>query len=199
MIRILDSLRKQELLGNNRSPLTVLVVFLTVAPETFLPFDLDRIFSASFTLSMLDFITGTGTTGTRSAAHSESDLVIQHLIDRGCIPAQYRRSELDQLDSLIRAWHRRSDDATASEVGVQPRGYPSASCPIPGPREFGLESLVSHQQQNDLGSMDWLSPDQILSLAQMVERGSEDPSSFDVMDSWLWEALEDDGHPRISH
>ncbi|KAK7413857.1 hypothetical protein QQX98_007274 [Neonectria punicea] len=167
MINILSALRKEGLL------------------ECSLPFDLERIFSAAFVLKMLRFLIPK--LKYYRVLRSESNLLLDDLIDRGSIPARFRKSELESLEVMIRTWTEEPEQASqvqSSQSNQEPQQAPLA----PSAEVQQVEGDFQGNFTDPYG----MSPGHLLSLVEMVDvqEGNLD-SDMAWIDAWLWENPEE--------
>ncbi|KAH6895914.1 fungal-specific transcription factor domain-containing protein [Thelonectria olida] len=173
MMRILSSLRKEGLL------------------ESFLPFDLERIFSAAFVLRMLRFVMPR--LRNYRALRSESILLLDDLTHRGSIPATFRKSELESLETMMGIWRAEESRRTQDRVEISDENPPPArpqqavQTPLGDLPEPGLEEFESN-----LDDPSTMSPGHLLSLVELVDfqEGTMD-TDMTWMDAWLWENPEE--------
>ncbi|VUC29759.1 unnamed protein product [Clonostachys rosea] len=162
MIGVLTILQQQDLLGGA------------------LPFDLERVFSAGFVSTMLSVIHPDERT--YRALYSQACYLLEEFIHRGLTPASFRKSEIELLVDMIRLWKSRECGNTP---GVQ-YGEQEQEQQVVQPL-YGDESNAVPNSEHAFGVMCDLSPDQILSLAQMVEvQDGQLKDDMGWMDTWLW-------------
>lgn len=111
MINVLSALRKEEILGMYQFRFLDAKAYRCL--ECSLPFDLERIFSAAFVLKMLRFLIPK--LKYYRALCSESNLLLDDLIDRGSIPARFRKSELESLEVMIQTWTEEEPEPTQEQ------------------------------------------------------------------------------------
>ncbi|KAI1825075.1 fungal-specific transcription factor domain-containing protein [Xylaria intraflava] len=153
-IRILMALESQRLL------------------ENFLPFDLESTFSSAFVLSLMAALPSVPLEETTDV--NASHYLLNRMIDGGNVIAKFRREDLERLINflvLLRADTSQqglsvTDEMTAM-LGFNASEYDQAIPVQPG----------------DVGTFNDLSPEQMLSLAGLLEL---DPAFDHVDEQWLW-------------
>lgn len=127
------------------------------------------------------------------ALRAESILLLDDLAHRGSIPASFRKSELESLETLMGIW--RAEESRQGQGGVDAEENPPTArppvdvleTPLCDMADLGLEDLEGN-------SDDWssMSPGHLLSLVEMVDfqEGTVD-TDMTWMDGWLWENPEE--------
>lgn len=138
-----------------------------------LPFDLDRAFACSFVAVLLTVVYPNAESS--PTLYGESLAILDSLIARGSKPATYRKAELLQLNNMIATWYARH--GANAPVQVQE---------LSGEAGSEVIGLMYHSTEREgLGSGGPLSPEQLMSLADMLPEPST-ISNNEWMDSWLW-------------
>ncbi|KAH8736362.1 fungal-specific transcription factor domain-containing protein [Ilyonectria robusta] len=171
MIHILSALRQEGLL------------------ECSLPFDLERIFSAAFVLKMLHFLTPR--LKSYRPLRSESNLLLDDLIDRGSIPARFRKSELVSLEVMMQTWTDEGPEIVDDGPSQESERPQDTVLHSELPQLEGVETGLGEFEANFVDP-NRMSPGHLLSLVEMVDvqEGATD-SDMAWMDAWLWENPEE--------
>lgn len=109
--------------------------------------------------------------------------LLDHFVNRGYTPAQFRKSEILLLHKMIRLWNTRASSlrcGTQHELNAETVRQPQEQL------RGNLGDIM--QPESELGAMYDLSPGQILSLAEMVgveESHLQDDTGW--IDEWLWD------------
>lgn len=190
MLDILRVLRKQSLLGESPRKTKETNHVLIPATETCFPFDLERVFSASFVSIMISFIRPEATSS--ESLHVESIPILDEIIEKGCVPAQFRKSEILHLHDMIHLWNMLHVDNGGRPTN-KPNEQASANRDFGNP-EQSKQSRTELEQQpwpsdmNSLGDTYAVSPNQILALAEMVDLQHGDlEDAPNWMDTWMWQ------------
>ena len=106
--------------------------------------------------------------------------LLDEMVNRGCAPAKFRKSEIELLHGMIGSWD--GDKCAASSTGALELTA-TQNTPLLGVR-FPQTSPTTEEP----GVRFDLSPEQMLSLAEMVDV-QEDHLQDDVswMNDWLWD------------
>lgn len=113
----------------------------------------------------------------RNRAH----LALEDMVKRGSIPAAYRKSELELLESLIGLWRSRV---------VQDGNDAGSVCPQNDQLEHNQSNFgrTSEMPLNDAITAHASSAGQLLDVARMANASYADiVQGNDWLDSWLWE------------
>ncbi|KAI1278583.1 fungal-specific transcription factor domain-containing protein [Xylaria sp. FL0933] len=153
-LRILTALHSQRLL------------------ENFLPFDLESTFSSAFVLSLMAALPACPHEGTADV--DASFYLLNQMVAKGNVIAEFRREDLEQLISLLHL--------VSAEVSQRDSLASRAAAAMP------VSNVDDYDQPNpdQLGGIDTfngLSPEQMLSLAGLLEL---DPAFDYVDEQWLW-------------
>lgn len=142
------------------------ISYLYVNPwlDWFLPFDIDCTYSSAFVLLLIKSICPfPEISGYDMPQIDRSKEVLDSMIERGSVPAQYRQSELDIFQQLLRLFGDQDDQnpALSEEVGVQDDAHHNES--------FGETSSFSQfvDAVGDAG----LSPSEMLEIARLLDWG----------------------------
>jgi hypothetical protein len=127
------------------------------------------------------------------ALRSESILLLDDLTHRGSIPASFRKSELESLETMMGIWKAEESRHKQDHVEISDENPPPTrptlafETPIGDIPELGLEDFESNW--DDPSTM---SPGHLLSLVEMVDfqEGTMD-TDMAWMDAWLWENPEE--------
>lgn len=200
-LRLLTALRNQNLLGN--VPCRKCSDALLTLAETFLPFDLENLFSAAFVLSMVSAILP----GTLPD-HSYRDMsfsLLDDMVARGNRVAQFRKSEIELLEELVQPLFSPSTPSPQQEnEEPEPLITPRSEVPVSAMRElqdYEVDAQAAIATPSVSGApevneedllLDWR--DFGMSLNQMLSATDELDANWvsDVdgglgMDLWLWD------------
>ncbi|KAI2625461.1 fungal-specific transcription factor domain-containing protein [Xylaria nigripes] len=154
-IRILMALESQHLL------------------ENFLPFDLESTFSSAFVLSLMAALPSVTLEDTTDV--NASHYLLNRMIEGGNVIAKFRREDLERLINFL-ALLRAEKSQQASSVTDE-------TIPTLGFNASEYDQSIPVPQPGDVGTFNDLSPEQMLSLAGLLEL---DPAFDHVDEQWLW-------------
>ncbi|PYH88464.1 C6 transcription factor [Aspergillus ellipticus CBS 707.79] len=172
-LRILTALRDQNLL------------------ETFLPFDLENLFSSSFILSLISAILPD--TLPDPSYRDMGASLLNAMIDRGNRVAQLRKSEIELLEELIRPLVQRQADPGSYRLAT-PASQEGVS-EVPGIGAAALPPPPGMSEQEDELPVDWRGFG--LSLGYMISATDQLSANNLVLDAereglqtdlWLWDS-----------
>jgi len=194
-LRLLTALRNQNLLGTTRD---FWCQRIADHVETFLPFDLESLFSAAWILSMISAILP-GTVPDHSYRDTSFSL-LDDMIERGNRVAQFRKSEIELLEELVRPLlipptpvsHPVNEEP---EPLITPR-----SETVPGFNDLDVQPVVATPSltapgipdvnEEDL-TLDWrdfgVSLNQMLSATDELDANWVDMDGGLGIDLWLWD------------
>ncbi|KAL0939637.1 uncharacterized protein CTRU02_206247 [Colletotrichum truncatum] len=156
-LRILSRLKSQHLL------------------ETFLPFDLEHTFSSAFVLALMGAIPGLPDRESNYMKTTSS--ILDAMILRGNVVAQFRKEELEKLQEILRLVQFELDTTPATcNGGRQPSQNPGMDINPSGggpPTDSTVNGLASEQILSIAGLLDW---------EPNVSTFSDDQ----LVGSWLW-------------
>ncbi|KIX00026.1 uncharacterized protein Z518_10953 [Rhinocladiella mackenziei CBS 650.93] len=157
--------------------------------DSFLPFDLESIFSAAFIVTMASAIVPSMIPDVASFK-ATSYRILDYLIRKGNIPAQFRKQELLCLDEMILPLLNQGDQ------GLSQQTHDHDEVPNMHPLDLGLFSGWSAAPGEG-----GLSPSQMLNIADQLENQAEHLTSMDRAWAatspwaWWWERQNDPGNP----
>ncbi|KAI1362522.1 fungal-specific transcription factor domain-containing protein [Xylaria arbuscula] len=138
--------------------------------ENFLPFDLESTFSSAFVLSLMAALPACPLEDTADV--DASFFLLNQMVAKGNIIAEFRRQDLEHLINLLHL--------VGAEISQRNSLGTNAIPPVSGGAEYD-QTLPSHI--DDVGAFNDLSPEQMLSLAGLLEL---DPTFDHVDEQWLW-------------
>lgn len=134
--------------------------------EYFLPFDLDHAFSAGFVLSLISVI-NPDSVDVNDAHLERTFCLLDTLIAGGKVPAGFRRQELAFLHDMLRCLKESDSDTCPQETA-------RSGLPLAGTYDLSQQGV---------------SPNEMLALASLLDGDSTLHLDSEVVNSWLWEAV----------
>lgn len=121
----------------------------------------------------------------------ESNLLLDDLIDRGSIPARFRKSELVSLEVMMQTWTDEGPEIVDDGPSQESERPQDTVLHSELPQLEGVETGVGEFEANFVDP-NRMSPGHLLSLVEMVDvqEGATD-SDMAWMDAWLWENPEE--------
>lgn len=148
-----------------------------------IPFDLQHAFASSFAYMVLLFVSSS--IASPQLLHDDSLSILDEFVNRGSVPAHYRKCELESLKIMMQMWsncvERSNQTSNASQTHEESEDILHTSVEI-------LQAENLSPMSPTLGDANSLFPEQILSVAEMVryEEGSVGEDS-DLVETWLWD------------
>ena len=138
--------------------------------ENFLPFDLESTFSSAFVLSLMAALPACPLEDTSDV--DASFFLLNQMVAKGNVIAEFRRQDLEHLINLLHL--------VGAEMSQRNSLATNAIPPVSGGAE---DDQTLPSQLDDVGVFNDLSPEQMLSLAGLLEL---DPTFDHVDEQWLW-------------
>ena len=194
-LRLLTALRNQNLLGTDR-PYRCQRIADHV--ESFLPFDLESLFSAAWVLSMISAIFPD--TLPDHSYRDTSFSLLDDMIERGNRVAQFRKSEIELLEDLVQPLLIPSTPLSHSVIEEPEPLITPPSETVPGFNELDVQPVIATPSLTATGipdaneenlTLDWrdfgASLNQMLSATEELDANWVDMDGGLGMDLWLWD------------
>lgn len=150
--------------------------------DTFLPFDLDSTFVSAVVLSIASF-TDSSLVDERTGWLHKTNLILDEMISRGNLIADFRKSELGQLTRML----SQVAPDTHFDIDHPPKLKPPGSDPTRPSSPFGSHHYGAVDGVPGLPMLDYgLTTAEIMAAAESIDTGDVDWIAHAVTENQIW-------------